>query len=258
MTRRTLQRTLRRMYLLLGLLLALSFVSMVLGDAPIFGAASFKHIYEYLKDMSLLIATGGVAYISNVFQKRHAFVESLQEEWRDILKAKSAIFAFSHIERPSHAQFVEAFCVVSETIDNMRVVYRNVGETDELIGLYPYAPLHDMRRALQSLNPLDRAETSYEERKQVRDAMLQAFYALRERFLDELDLEEPSNPLLIMAARRGKRAGAIERARSAQADQQRRQDQRAASDPEVDALLLALYEKERGKEADARRNATAL
>jgi hypothetical protein len=30
----------------------------------------------------------------------------------------------------------------------MRVVYANVGETTTLIGLYLFAPLHDMRRAL--------------------------------------------------------------------------------------------------------------
>ena len=29
-----------------------------------------KDVYEYLRDMSLLIATGGVAYITNVYQKR--------------------------------------------------------------------------------------------------------------------------------------------------------------------------------------------
>jgi len=40
---------------------------------------------EYLRDMSLLIATGGVAYITNMFQKRSSFVEGLKEEWRDII-----------------------------------------------------------------------------------------------------------------------------------------------------------------------------
>jgi len=34
-----------------------------------------KDAYEYLRDMSLLIATGGVAYITNMFQKRSSFVE---------------------------------------------------------------------------------------------------------------------------------------------------------------------------------------
>ena len=112
-----------------------------------------KDVYEYLRDMSLLIATGGVAYITNVFQKRHGFVEALKEEWRDIIATKSALFAYTQLERPTLEQYIATFCKLSETIDNMRSVYRNVGETDDLVGLYPYAPLHDMRRALQTLDP---------------------------------------------------------------------------------------------------------
>ena len=103
--------------------------------------------------MSLLIATGGVAYVANVYQKRHSFIEALKEEWRDIIAAKSALFAYTQLERPTLEQYLAAFCKLSETIDNMRSVYQNVGETSDLVGLYPYAPLHDMRRALQTLDP---------------------------------------------------------------------------------------------------------
>ena len=47
--------------------------------------------------MSLLIATGGVAYVANVYQKRHSFIEALKEEWRDIIAAKSALFSYTQI-----------------------------------------------------------------------------------------------------------------------------------------------------------------
>jgi len=75
----------------------------------------------------------------------------------------------------------------------MRSVYQNVGETGDLIGLYPYAPLHDMRRALQT--PI-RARTPIRRQKRATcaRAILQSFYALRETFLEELDLEEPDHP----------------------------------------------------------------
>ena len=48
--------------------------------------------------MSLVFVTGGVAYLASVFQKRHSFIEALKEEWRDIIKAKSALFAYTQIE----------------------------------------------------------------------------------------------------------------------------------------------------------------
>ncbi|MFX8565712.1 hypothetical protein ABTL91_19115, partial [Acinetobacter baumannii] len=87
------------------------------------------------------------------FQKRSTFIEALKAEWQDIIQTKSALFTYTQLEKPTVEQYLETFCTLSETIDNMRSVYRNVGETGDLIGLYPYAPLHDMRRVLQTLDP---------------------------------------------------------------------------------------------------------
>ncbi len=50
-------------------------------------------------------------------------------------------------------------------------------------------PLHDMRRVLQtSIRAVSRAQRRG--KKAGRDAILQAFYALRESFLEELDLDQ--------------------------------------------------------------------
>ena len=126
----------------------------------------------------------------------------------------------------------------------MRSVYRNVGETDDLVGLYPYAPLHDMRRALQTLDPRKTPSPDAEARNLVRDAILQSFYALRETFLEELDLEQPDHPLLISGGRRAKRSGSAGGARRAQGRQRVRQDRAASPDPRIDEMLAELYAKE--------------
>src|SRR5262245_16523589 len=194
--------------------------------------------------MSLLIATGGVAYITNIYQKRSSFVDALKEEWRDIIAAKSALFSYTQIERPTLEQYLATFCRLSETIDNMRSVYQNVGETEDLIGIYPYAPLHDMRRALQTLDPRKAPDAGAEARNLARDAILQSFYALRETFLEELDLEEPDHPLLISGGRRIKTSGATRTGRRAQERQQARQDRVPSPDPRIDTLLAELNAKE--------------
>ena len=164
--------------------------------------------YEFLKDMSLVLVTVIAAYLANVFQKRSKFLERLEEEWRGIVRTKSALYAYCETPNAGPDDYLAAFCRISETIDNMRVVYANVGETSTLIGLYPFAPLHDMRRALQSLDPRKRTDISPEQRKLVRDAILQSFYALRENFLIELDIDEPDHPIIVSAARRRKHPGA--------------------------------------------------
>jgi hypothetical protein len=248
MTRTTLKRTLRRIYALLILVLGISFFAKIADHVPFVAGTGaeklLKDAYEFLRDMSLLIATGGVAYVANVYQKRSSFIEALKEEWRDIIAAKSALFSYTQIERPTLEQYLAAFCRLSETIDNMRSVYQNVGETDDLIGIYPYVPLHDMRRALQTLDPRKNPDADAEARTLARDAILQSFYALRETFLEELDLEEPDHPLLISGGRRSKTSGATRVGRRAQERQQARQDRVPSPDPRIDTLLAELNAKE--------------
>ena len=79
-----------------------------------------------------------------------------------------------------------------------------------------------------------------------RDAILQSFYALRENFLEELDLEAPTHPLLISGGHRLKLPGATPRALAKQDRQRQRQDKATAQHPEIDAMLIAQREREKG------------
>lgn len=248
MTRTSLNRTLRRAYLVLGLVLAVSlaakFADRIPGVAGGPAEAAALDLYEYLKDMALVFVTVVAAYLANVFQKRSKFVESLEEEWRGIVRTKSALYTFCEKPYVSTDDYLAAFCRISETIDNMRIVYGNAGETAHLVGLYPYAPLHDMRRALQTLDPRKRPDIPAEERKLAREAILQSFYALRETMLEELDLDEPAHPLLISGGRRLKAPGATRSATARQERQRRRQNAAEAPRPDVDAFLARLYQAE--------------
>lgn len=250
MTRNSVNRTLSRLYwslfFILVILLAAKFADDIPG-IPTFVVNVAGQLYEFMRDMSLLIATGGVAYLSNLFQKRSKFVESLEEEWRSIVRTKSTLLNFCEKPYLSTDDYLTAFSRISETIDTMRIVYRNAGETDGLIGLYPYAPLHDMRRAIQTLDPRIQPEASSEQRKLVRDCILQCFYALRETFLEELDLEEPDHPLLVSGARRAKVPGAHVSALVRQTYQRSKMDR----DPSPRKDISDLLENERAKEKDA-------
>lgn len=208
-------------------------------------SALLKDGYEFLRDMSLLIATGGVAYITSMFQRRSDFLSTLHQGWQQIIVAKSAAFRFTQIEQPGEKDYLDAFLHISETIDDLRILYRNVGETDCMIGLFPFTPLHDMRRALQTLDPRKGSEVTSEHRKLARDAILQSFYALRETFLAELDLEEPDQPMLIFGARRTKTSGSTNTARRAQEHQRTEQDRLSPPDPRIHPFLSELWDHER-------------
>ncbi|MBS0234376.1 MAG: hypothetical protein JSR99_12935 [Proteobacteria bacterium] len=247
MTRVSVNRTLSRLYWLLGIVLLMLLASKFANDVPgipPFVISAANNFYDFMRDMSLLIATGGVAYITNIYQKRSNFVESLEEEWRNIVRTKSVLL--STCEKPYLAtdDYLAAYYKISETIDTMRIVYRNAGETEGLVGLYPYAPLHDMRRALQTLDPRIDVDITSERKALVRDAILQSFYALRETFLEELDLEEPQHPLLVAGGRRLKTPGAAVWARLLEDHQRKRLERAPSLRPDIDAFLTNLRDEE--------------
>jgi hypothetical protein len=78
----------------------------------------------------------------------------------------------------------------------------------------------------------------------VRDAILQAFNALRETFLEELDLEEPHHPLLISGARRLKIPGADVAALVMQDSQRRQLARQPQTRPDIDTMLAGLRDNE--------------
>jgi hypothetical protein len=249
MTRHRLTRTLRRTYVLLGFVLAISLGAKLAVHVP--GVAGTwlevigKDLYDYLKDMALVLVTVVAAYLAQVFQRRSRFTESLEQEWRQIVRTKTALLAFLEKPYPSTDDYIVAFGRISESIDTMRIVYRNAGETKTLVGLFPYAPLHDMRRVLQAMDPRLKSSFTSAERGLAQRAISQCFAALRENFLEELDLSEPDHPLLISGGRRTKVPGQTP---SAQARQVRQRERNATSAPsadvEVDAFLGRLHTTE--------------
>jgi hypothetical protein len=96
MTRSSLNRTLRRAYFWLTLVLVISLLSKFADRIPFVAGtpveAAATDLYEYLKDMALVFVTVVAAYLANVFQKRSKFVESLEEEWRGIVRTKSTLY----------------------------------------------------------------------------------------------------------------------------------------------------------------------
>jgi len=165
------------------------------------------NLYEFIRDTSLLIVTVIAAYLTYVYQRRTAFLQNLREQWREIVQAKAALIYYCHQADATLDDYLNAARELSQCIDNMRIVYANVGETDELIGIYPYSPLHHMRMVMEKLDPRV-ANPTAEEKYAARGEIWEAFNAVREHFLDEFDIEEPARPILIHRMKRKKREGA--------------------------------------------------
>ena len=201
MTRKQLSRTLRLVVTGLLALIAVALASKLSG----FDWA--LNLYDVIRDTSLLIVTVIAAFMASVYQRRTAFLQNLREQWREIVHAKAELIYYCHLSNATLDDYLKASRELSECIDNMRIVYANVGETDELIGLYPFSPLHHMRVVMDKLDPRV-ANPTKEVKYAARGEIWDAFNAVREHFLDEFDIEEPSRPVLIHRMKRKKRDGA--------------------------------------------------
>jgi len=175
--------------------------------AKLSGIGWALNFYEFLRDTSLLIVTVIAAYMAHIYQKRSTFLQNLREQWNDIVSVKGELIYYAHLEKPTVEDYLMSARQLSECIDNMRIVYSNVGETDECVGFYPYAPLHQMRMVMEGLDPRKGMPTP-EQRYEARGEIWEALKAIREHFLDEFDIEQPTNPIVIRGMKRRRKDGA--------------------------------------------------
>jgi hypothetical protein len=149
-----------------------------------------ERIYATTKDFAGFFLAIAAAYLAYCFQKRQAFLAALRELWHACIEAKADLIDYTHLPNPSQIDFGRAARSISVAIDMMRAVYRNVGETEQEIGLYRFEPLHDMRRALDGLGFTN---LSLEKRKEARERIVSAWNALRWNFLREFSAPSPTH-----------------------------------------------------------------
>jgi hypothetical protein len=203
MTRKRQNRVLGFVVAGLILLIAIALAAKLLGR----GIDWAEGLYDVIRDTSVLLVAVIGAYLAYIYQKRTSFLQNLRDQWYEIVSAKAELIYYCHLEKPTVDDYLMAARELSECIDTMRIVYCNVGETDELLGYYPYSPLHHIRLVMESLDPRKGMPTA-EQRYAARGEIWDAFNAIREHFLDEFDIEEPSRPIVVNRMKRKKRDGA--------------------------------------------------
>lgn len=148
--------------------------------------------YYTIKDFSSLIIATGATYLAYCFQRRQAFLSSLRDLWREFVEAKGELIEYTHNPHPDQAAFGKAHRALSRAIDTVRGVYRNVGENERKIGLFPFEPLHDMRRTLEELGW---TYVTTERQVKARKSLIKSWNALRCAFLKEFSTPEPPHPV---------------------------------------------------------------
>lgn len=170
-----------RLYSVCGVLLLLLIAGSVLGWCMSRDALPFLAL-------SPLVVSVPAAYLAHCFQQRALFVNSLRKLWSDAVKAKGLLVRYCL--SAGQTDYYEAWTGLSNVVDEVRAVYRNIDETDQQVGTRSFEPLMDMLREFEQLEPSAKAPPPFAQVQTNVDASWKAF---QDAFLEEFDRPKPSS-----------------------------------------------------------------
>ena len=183
MTRKQLQRTI---FAVIGLYAT----ALIAGLAIYYADDKVKKIhYEVFKDLMPFTIAIPAAYLGFCFQRRSSFLEALRQLWTNLIISVNSAIQYTHLSEPTDKQFGETLVLVSKSIDEVRGVYKNLRETKDYIGLFPFEDLHEIHKLISKLGygKLDAAKAS-----ETRQHITHCWKDLRKSFLSEFDRSEPT------------------------------------------------------------------
>ncbi len=158
----------------------------------IFDATEEQKIYSTFKDLLPLIFAVPLGYLGFCFQRRNSFMSSLKFLWKNMIVAVNEAIQYTHREENSQEDFGAVLTSLSEVIDELRGVYKNIGETESNIGRYPFEPIKTINEEIKKLG-YGKIENSIREKS--RDLIIGNWQSIRKEFLHEFDRYEPTKPV---------------------------------------------------------------
>lgn len=162
---------------------------LTLGIAIYYLDNSCKKIhYQIYKDLIPFTIAIPAAYLGFCFQQRSSFLQSLRLLWSNLILAVNDAIQYTHLEEPTVDQFSKTMTALSKCIDEVRGVYKNLGETPNEIGLYPFECLKDILKVISKLG-YNKIDT---DKKAARAEINECWREMRQSFLAEFDRSEPT------------------------------------------------------------------
>lgn len=145
-------------------------------------------IYQSFRDVIPFIFAIPAAYLGYCFQRRQSYMESLRTLWSQLVRAVQRAIIYTYDPTPTQQEYADVITALSIAIDEVRGVYKNIGEAPDRIGVYPYEPIKEIYKAVRALGY---GEISEEQRDLARQRLIGHWQSIRANFLDEFDRAEP-------------------------------------------------------------------
>ncbi len=179
-------------------------VSIVIAIYAAFGVLAFllrlsegaidPQIQQGYRDAVPFLFAIPAALLGYAFQQRFSYLASLRALWTRLVQSVNSAIQYTYDETPTAREHAEVMSHLGVAIDEVRGVYRNVGEAAGHIGLYPYEPIKEIYRLI---NDLGYGTNDPAKRKHVREQIVVKWQSIRYAFLSEFDRAEPSRPITV-------------------------------------------------------------
>jgi hypothetical protein len=148
--------------------------------------------YNTFKDLLPLVVALPAAWFGFCLQRRASYLQQVRIVWSLMVDAVQTAIQYTHRSTPSEGDLGDAHLRLSRAIDEVRAVYRNLGEGPGKRGRYPFESLKAIPRLLNDLGY--GAPLKPDEAKRVRETIVELWQQLQPGFLHEFERESPAKP----------------------------------------------------------------
>lgn len=179
-------------------------VSIVVAIYALFGIVAFvlrvlepviePQVLQGYRDAAPFLFAIPAALLGYAFQQRFSYLASLRSLWSKLVQSVNGAIQYTYDETPTAKEHAKVMADLGIAIDEVRGVYRNVGEKPGQVGMYPYEPIKEIYRLI---NDLGYGVDDPEKRKHTREQIVARWQSIRFAFLSEFDRAEPSQPITV-------------------------------------------------------------
>jgi len=180
MTRNSLRKRLRFVILLVCLFIVTGGVLYYLDN----------NLFQTFRDFILLLVAIPAALLTDFFQKRNNFEDALRQLWSQISSSVNEARQYTYRSHSTEDEYRRIMVGLSRSIDEVRSVYKNLGESKTSIGYYPFESL---KLIYEIFNDLGYGQLDPLKTKHAREQLDHHWRNFKEVFLWEFDRPEPES-----------------------------------------------------------------
>jgi hypothetical protein len=171
-----------------GMILIISIAYLIIDNCVKIDNSAKSELFKTVKELMIPIFA---AYIAYRYQQRSSFLEELREYWRNAVKAISCAIQYTHQTAPSQKEYGETLALISQSIDELRALFKNIDEEKDETGLFPFEKVKNIFNAISNLG--HGANFNVANASLTRKQIINDWQQLRRVFLKEFDRTEPTH-----------------------------------------------------------------